>query len=41
MVIEVVLILLILIGLVGGLGLFVKEKEIQEINFYFKLKLGD
>lgn len=41
MVTEVASISSILIGPVGGPGLSVKEKEIQEINFHFKLKLGD
>lgn len=41
MVTEVASISLILIGPVGGPGLSMKEKEIQEINFHFKSKLDD
>lgn len=41
MVIEVASISSILIGPVGGPGLSMKEKEIQEVSFHFKSKLGD
>lgn len=41
MVIEVASMSSILIGPVGGPGLSVNRKEIQEINFHLKSKLGD
>lgn len=37
MVIEVASISSILIGPVGGPGLSMKEKEIPEVNFHFKI----